>query len=50
MTREEFESWIKALPEARRKASQKFLHMVIRRDPRTHTLTIVPFSVDIANR
>ena len=45
MTREEFESWIKALPEEQRKAAQSFF-TVIRRDPGTHKLTIVPFSAE----
>lgn len=43
MTRQEFESWVKTLPEAQRQQALGFF-TVIRRDPKTRALTLVPYS------
>ncbi len=43
MTKQDFEAWAKALPEDEREQATGFF-TVIRRDPRTRKLTMVPYS------
>ncbi len=43
MTREEFEAWVKTLPPGHKDAATGFF-TVIRRDPKTRKLTIVPYN------
>jgi hypothetical protein len=43
MSRDEFEMWVKSLPEGERAAAQGFF-AVVRRDPATRKLNLVPYS------
>ena len=43
MTKEEFEAWVKTLPEAERRQAEGFF-TVVRRDPSSRRLRLVPYS------
>jgi Peptidase family M49 len=47
MTRDEFEAWVKTLPADQRQQAEGFF-TVIRRDPSTHKLGMVPYSQEYA--